>query len=177
MAMIFLGGSRDIFELPVPAIERIGAIVAAEHGVLIGDAPGADAEMQSLLAGYNYEHVGVFHAAVEPRNNLGDWAAYHIPPPEGAQGFAVHAEKDREMARRADFGLMVWDGASPGTCLNILRLAVIGSPCVVYDTMRGRMAAIHNVMDWQALVRHAGTDVRHALEARMAADEGLTLAD
>ncbi|MET2831259.1 hypothetical protein [Mesorhizobium shangrilense] len=45
MAMIFLGGSRDIFELPVPAIERIGGIVAAEHGVLIGDAPGADAEM------------------------------------------------------------------------------------------------------------------------------------
>ena len=39
MAMIFLGGSRDIFELPVPVIERIGAIVAAEHGVLIGDAP------------------------------------------------------------------------------------------------------------------------------------------
>ena len=46
MAMIFLGGSRDIFDLPDPAIERIGAIVTAEHGVLIGDAPGADAEMQ-----------------------------------------------------------------------------------------------------------------------------------
>ena len=120
MAMIFLGGSRDIFELPAPVIERIGAIVAAEHGVLIGDAPGADAEMQSLLAGYNYEHVGVFHAEAEPRNNLGDWAAYPVPPPEGARGLAVHAEKDREMARRADFGLMVWDGASPGTCLNVL---------------------------------------------------------
>ena len=47
--------------------------------MLIGDAPGADAEVQSLLAGYGYEHVGVFHAGKEPRNNLGDWAAYHIP--------------------------------------------------------------------------------------------------
>lgn len=101
MAMIFLGGSRDIFELPVPAIERIASIVAAEHGVLIGDAPGADAEMQGLLAGYNYEHVGVFHAGAKPRNNLGDWAAYHIPPPDAAKGFAIHSEKDREMARRA----------------------------------------------------------------------------
>lgn len=82
MAMIFLGGSRDILELPVPAIERIGAIVAAEHGVLIGDAAGADAEIQGLLAGYSYEHVGVFHAGPEPRNNLGDWAAYHIPLPD-----------------------------------------------------------------------------------------------
>lgn len=175
MAMIFLGGSRDIFELPVPAIERIGAIVAAEHGVLIGDAPGADAEMQGLLAGYNYEHVGVFHAGAEPRNNLGDWAAYHIPPPEGAKGFAVHAAKDREMARRADFGMMIWDGASPGTCLNVLRFALTASPCVVYDTMRGIVATIHNTADWRVMLHHAGPDVRRAVEAQMTADERLAL--
>lgn len=175
MTMIFLGGSRDIFELPVPAIERIGAIVAAEHGVLIGDEPGADAEMQGLLAGYNYEHVGVFHAGAEPRNNLGDWAAYHIPPPEGAKGFGVHAAKDREMARCADFGMMVWDGASPGTCLNMLRLAGCGKPCVVYDTMRGIVATIHNTADWRAMLNHAGADVRRAVEARMTADERLAL--
>ncbi|GAA4134583.1 hypothetical protein ACFFTN_13230 [Aminobacter aganoensis] len=176
MAMIFLGGSRDLFELPPPAIERIGSIVAQEHGVLIGDAPGSDAEMQGLLAGYNYEHVGVFHARAEPRNNLGDWAAYHIPPPDGAKGFAIHAEKDREMARRADFGLMVWDGASPGTCLNILRLAVIGSPCVVYDMMRGRVATVHTIGDARAMLDEAGGEVRRAIEARMSEDERLALA-
>jgi hypothetical protein len=171
MAMIFLGGSRDICELPPPAIERISAIVTAEHGVLIGDAPGADAEMQGLLAGYNYEHVGVFHAGAEPRNNLGDWAAYRVPPPDGAKGFAFHAAKDREMARRADFGLMVWDGISPGTRLNILRLAIIGSPCVVYDTMRGTVGTVHNIADWCAMLHHAGPDVRREVEARMTADE------
>ncbi len=177
MTMIFLGGSRDIFELPVPVIERIGAIVAAEHGVLIGDAPGADAEMQGLLAGYNYEHVGVFHAETEPRNNLGDWAAYHIPPADGAQGFALHAGKDREMARRADFGLMVWDGASPGTCLNVLRLAMINNPCVVYDTMRGTVATVYNTVDWRAMLHHAGPEVRRGVEARMSADERLVLVE
>jgi hypothetical protein len=177
MAMIFIGGSRDIVALPDPAIERIGSIVAAEHGVLIGDAPGADAEVQSLLAGYGYEHVGVFHAGKEPRNNLGDWAAYHVPPPAGAQGFAVHAEKDREMARRADFGLMVWDGASPGTCLNILRLATIGSPCVVYDMMRGKVATVHNVANWRAMLDNAGAEVRRAVEARMTPDERFGLAE
>ncbi len=171
MAMIFMGGSRDIFELPVPAIEWVGTIVAAEHGVLIGDAPGADAEMQGLLAGYNYEHVGVSHARAEPRNNLGDWAAYHVPPPDGSKGFAVHAAKDREMARRADFGLMVWDGISPGTCLNVLRLAIIGSPCVVYDIMRGTVGTVHTVADWHAMLHHAGWDVRREVEARMTADE------
>ena len=175
MAMIFIGGSRDIIELPEPAVARIGAIVAAEHGVLIGDAPGADAEAQSLLAGYGYEHVGVFHAGKEPRNNLGDWAAYHIPPPARARGFAVHVQKDREMARRADFGLMIWDGASPGTALNVLRLAVIGSPCVVYETMRGMVATIHNTSDWRAMLHHAGPDVRRQVEARMTPDERLAL--
>lgn len=175
MAMIFLGGSREIFELPAPAVERIGSIVAQEHGVLIGDGPGADAEMQGLLAGYGYEHVGVFHAGAEPRNNLGDWAAYHILPPDGAQGFAIHAEKDREMARRADYGLMVWDGASPGTCLNVLRLASIASPCVVYDTMRGRVMTVHNTSDWRAMLHAAGPDVRRQVEARMTADERLAL--
>ncbi|MGO4560175.1 hypothetical protein [Mesorhizobium sp. 2RAF21] len=176
MAMIFLGGSRDIFELPAPAIERIGTIVSAEHGVLIGDAPGADAEMQGLLAGYNYEHVGVFHARAEPRNNLGDWAAYHIPPPAGTQGFAIHAEKDREMARRADFGLMIWDGASPGTCLNVLRLALLSRPCVIYDTMRRRVATVQSTTDWRSMVLGAGPDVYRQVEARMTADERLALA-
>lgn len=177
MAMIFIGGSRDIVALPDPAIERIGSIVAAEHGVLIGDAPGADAEAQGLLAGYGYEHVGVFHAGKEPRNNLGDWAAYHVPPPAGARGFAVHAEKDREMARRADFGLMVWDGASPGTCLNILRLATLGRPCVVYDMMRGTVATVHNVANWRAMLDNAGAEVRRTVEARMTPDERFGLAE
>jgi hypothetical protein len=175
MAMIFLGGERDIFELPIPVIDRIGKIVAQEHGVLIGDAPGADAEMQGLLAGYTYEYVGVFHAGAEPRNNLGDWAAYHIPPPDGAKGFAVHAEKDREMARRADFGLMVWDGISAGTCLNVLRLAIIGSPCVVHDTMRGTVGIVHTVADWHAMLDHADADIRTSVEACMTADERLAL--
>lgn len=171
MTMIFIGGSREILELPEPVNERIGAIVAAEHGVLIGDAPGADTEAQSLLAGYRYEHVGVFHAGNEPRNNLGDWAAYHVPPPDGAQGYAAHAEKDREMARRADFGLMVWDGVSPGTALNVLRLALIGSPCVVYDTARIVVRTIRNPGDWRGMLHEAGHEVEQQVASRMTPDE------
>lgn len=171
MAMIFIGGSRHTFELPEAAIARIGVIIAAEHGVLVGDAPGADAEAQSLLAGYGYEHVGVFHAGCEPRNNLGDWAAYHRPAADGAQGYAYHAEKDREMARRADYGLMIWEGASPGTALNVLRLAAIASPCIVYDMMRGVQWTVRNVADWQEMMRGAGEDVLGRTQARMTEDE------
>jgi hypothetical protein len=176
MAMIFIGGSRDIAVLPDPVIERISSIVAREHGVLIGDAPGVDAEVQGLLAGYGYEHVGVFHAGSEPRHNLGDWATYHVPPPPGARGFAVHAEKDREMARRADYGLMIWDGVSAGTFLNVLRLALIASPCVVYDTMRSKVVTTCNVADWRAMLEQAGSDVARQVIARMTPDEREALA-
>ncbi|MEZ5784335.1 MAG: hypothetical protein R3D70_22565 [Rhizobiaceae bacterium] len=175
MAMIFIGGSRDIDELPPPVIERIAAIVSAEHGVLVGDAPGADAEAQGLLAGYCYDHVGVFHSGNEPRNNLGDWATYHIPPSGEARGFEAHAGKDREMARRADFGLMIWDGVSPGTALNVLRLAIKGSPCVVYDVSRAVTGTVRNPADWKAMLNGSGPDVLQSIEARMTVDERTAL--
>jgi hypothetical protein len=171
MAMIFIGGSHDVIELPEPAVARIGAIVAAEHGVLVGDAPGVDTEAQSLLAGYRYEHVGVFHAGSTPRNNLGDWAAYHIPPQEDAEGYELQAAKDREMARRADFGLMIWDGGSPGTALNIMRLAVKASPCVVYDTARRREWTVRSADDWKELLHVAGQQARIRAYSRMTEEE------
>jgi len=171
MAMIFVGGSCDIVDLPDPVIERICTIVTNEHGVYIGDAPGADVEVQSLLAGYKYEHVGVFHSGKAPRNNIGDWAAYHIPPPDGVTGFAAQAEKDREMARKADFGLMIWDGASPGTCLNIFRLAMIGSPCVVYDVSQGRARTIYDIADWRDMLGYADADAARTIISRMTPDE------
>ncbi|CAM5289802.1 hypothetical protein ATER59S_00520 [Aquamicrobium terrae] len=171
MAMIFIGGSRDTIELPEPAIARIGAIVAAEHGVLVGDAPGVDTEAQSLLAGYRYEHVGVFHSGRTPRNNLGDWAAYHIPPLDGAEGYELQAAKDREMARRADFGLMIWDGDSPGTALNIMRLAVKGSPCVVYETSRRQEWTVRTADEWQEMLHVAGPETRVRAYSRMTEEE------
>jgi hypothetical protein len=81
------------------------------------------------------------------------------------------------MARRADFGLMVWDGVSPSTCLNVLRLAVIKNPCVVYDTMRGTVSTVHNTVDWRAMLYHAGPDVRCDVEAHMSVDERLALVE
>ena len=75
------------------------------------------------------------------------------------------------MARRADYGLMIWDGVSPGTFLNVLRLAIVASPCVIYDTMRGRVATTYKVADWRAMLELAGTDVARAVIARMTPGE------
>jgi hypothetical protein len=63
-----------------PDLARIGASSMPPAGDPIGRRRGP-----SLLAGYGYEHVGVFHAG-KPRNNLGDWAAYRVPPPRRSGG-------------------------------------------------------------------------------------------
>ncbi|MER8671389.1 hypothetical protein NKH45_30265 [Mesorhizobium sp. M1156] len=173
MAMILIGGSRDVVDLPDPVVERIASIVAAEHGVLVGDAPGADTEVQALLGGHGYEHVGVFCARDEPRNNLGDWAVYPVPPPQGAHGFAIQAQKDREMVRRADYGLMIWNGTSPGTVLNVLRLAMAEKPCVTYDVANGLVTTTRNVADWQTMLSRADPEIWDVLATRMTPDERL----
>jgi hypothetical protein len=54
-------------------------------------------------------------------------------------------------------------------------MAIIGSPCVVYDTMRGTVGTVHTVADWRAMIRHAGPDTQSDVEARMTADERLSL--
>ncbi|RVD45317.1 hypothetical protein EN750_39070, partial [Mesorhizobium sp. M7A.F.Ca.ET.027.03.2.1] len=69
----------------------------------------------------------------------------------------------------------VWDGASPGTAVNVLRLAIANRPCVIYDLARGRMATTYNVEDWCAMLRHVDPDTRRHVEARMTPEERLTL--
>ena len=80
------------------------------------------------------------------------------------------------MARRADYGLMIWDGASPGTFLNVLRLALLASPCVIYDTMRSRVATTYSVADLRAMLELAGTDVARKVIDRMTPEEREALA-
>lgn len=171
MTMIFIGGSRDIVELPDAIVGRIASIMIAEHGVLVGDAPGADTEVQALLGGHGYEHVGVFCAGDQPRNNLGDWAVYNVPPLPDIHGFEAEAQKDREMVRRANYGLMIWNGTSPDTVLNVLRLAMAEKPCVTYDVANGLMATTRNVVDWRTMLSRADPDVRDVLAACMTPDE------
>ncbi|MER8962704.1 hypothetical protein [Mesorhizobium sp. M0701] len=79
------------------------------------------------------------------------------------------------MARRADFGMMVWDGASPGTAVNVFRLAIANKPFVIYDLARGSMATTYNVQDWCAMLRHVDPDIRRQAEARMTPDERLAV--
>ena len=66
---------------------------------------------------------------------------------------------------------MIWDGMSPGTYLNVLRLAMANKPRVIYDLASGSVATTYNAADWRAMFRHAALDIRRQVEAHMTPDE------
>lgn len=133
MKTIFIGGSRHVSRLPEDVKKRLDNVIASGHQVIVGDANGADKSVQKHLFDSHYAKVTVFCSGPKPRNNLGAWPIRQVDPPKSAKGFQFYAAKDREMAREADFGLMIWDGKSPGTVLNVLRLVQGGKISVLFN--------------------------------------------
>lgn len=136
MNTVFIGGSRHISRLPAQAKERLNNIIENGHYVVVGDANGADKAVQKHFSDAAYEKVTVFCSGDKPRNNLGEWRTQNITPPKHVKGFQFYAAKDREMAREADFGFMIWDGKSPGTVLNVLRLIKAGKKSCSFKRSR-----------------------------------------
>jgi hypothetical protein len=96
------------------------------------DPPGSDPESRAgglrYLQEHGFEKVEVFSADASPRNNLGRWPVRVIPPAHARKDFEYYATKDRAMAAEATVGLMLWDGQSRGTLMNVLRLAARDKP-------------------------------------------------
>lgn len=171
MPTIFIGGSRNVPHLPPTLCLRLDNIVAAGHGIVVGDADGADTAVQSHFRARGYDRLTVFSSGDIPRNNVGRWPTCRVAVPKGVRGFAFHAAKDREMAGIADFGLMIWDGASPGTILNVLRLVAGGRPCVLCDLARQETATVRSVERWRDIFECCAPAVRTAIRTRATVDE------
>ncbi len=170
MTSILIGGSRRITRLPAEVTTRLENVIARRHHVLVGDANGGDKAIQTYLRDASYEDVTVF-ASGTPRNNLRPWPSRVITPPNRAKGFAFHAAKDREMARAADFGLMIWDGKSPGTVLNILRLVRAGKIAVLFSVPDRRAINFKGTADWEDFLSHRDTELIKDLRERATPDE------
>jgi probable addiction module antidote protein len=170
MNTIFIGGSRHISRLPSEIMDRLKNVIVNQHCVLVGDANGADKAVQKFFADATYENVTVFCTGETFRNNLGHWPTHCVEPPKGAKGFQFYAAKDREMATKADFGLMIWDGKSPGTLLNVLRLARAGKISVLYNASEKKSFNVAP-SSWNSFLAHCSDDLRSDLEARATPEE------
>ena len=111
---IFVSGSRSIKFLPSSALQALDRIMAQGFTILVGDCFGVALAFQRYLAAKHYRRVMVCHINARPRHNLGF---------NSMQVSGTHqTDKDSYMARTANFGLAIWDGASPGTAKNIARV-------------------------------------------------------
>lgn len=171
MNTVFIGGSRHVSRLPAEIKTRLDNVISSGHQVIIGDANGADKAVQKHLHDLSYDKVTVFCSGDTYRNNLGHWRTHHVQPNEDKRGFQFHAAKDREMARKADFGLMIWDGKSCGTILNVLRLVRAGKIAVLFNVPEKRTFNFKSSADWDEFLAKRSEEFRKDLRERAAPDE------
>jgi probable addiction module antidote protein len=123
------------------------------------------------LLDVSYPHVTVFCSGDRARNNLGPWETCKVAVPKHARGFDFFAAKDREMAKKADFGLMIWDGKSPGTALNVLRLVRAGKKAVLLNIPQKEAVTFKTLGDWSAFLSRCDPELVESLRARATPEE------
>lgn len=168
---VFISGSISIKRLHPMFVERVANIVREGLPVVIGDAYGADASIQSKLVEHSASKVTVFCSGKKPRNNLGSW------PVQGIQSCArpgtreYFAAKDIEMAERAEFGLMLWDAASAGTLSNVFELLSKGKKSVVFVNREARFLNVKRGDDVLDLVSRMSDSARKKADRKIRLDE------
>jgi hypothetical protein len=149
--------------------ERIDKIVDSEFKVVVGDADGADTSIQTYLADRSAKYATVYCSGSTPRNNVGDWEVHAVEAKHAAGTRAFFTVKDVEMARVADYGLMIWDTKSTGTLSNVIELLRQKKKSVVFVNKEKKFVTIGDVTQLEDLVAFMS---EHALSK---ADEKIKL--
>ncbi len=175
MIRVFVGGSRHISRLPEEARVRLKNVMERQHSVLVGDANGVDKAVQSYLAAAHYDRVTVYCSGDKCRNNIGFWETRKVITQKGRRDFNFYAAKDKEMAREAEFGLMIWDGKSLGTVMNLLRLVDSSKKAVLIDVSDKQQVTLSSKEDWEVVVSKCPSNVRDKLKKHIAQFEEISL--
>lgn len=149
MTTVFLSGSRRIARIGADVRGRLENMVQNGLAIVAGDANGADKAMQSYLHELRYPHVTVYFVGAAPRNNVGNWPTRNVAVDAKLHGREFYAEKDREMAKIADLGFVLWDGKSSGSVQNMIWLVAQKKTVVVYYAP---LKQFHNLKNENELV-------------------------
>ena len=123
MTTVFIAGSISIKNLDERVKQRIDIVIAQGYSILVGDADGVDSSIQAYLQESETSNISVYCSGNKPRNNLGNWPVKSVAVNNLKAGSrAFYTAKDLQMAKDADFGLMIWDLKSAGTLSNVVEL-------------------------------------------------------
>lgn len=167
MTTVFIAGSMTIKNLDLKVRERIANVVALNYDVVVGDADGVDCSIQKLLKESGANKTTVYCAGDRPRNNVGQWpvrcvTTYHSP---GSR--AYFTAKDIEMAKDADYGLMIWDAKSPGTLSNVIELLTQKKNALVFINKEKEFKKVVDVSGLDELLSVMSDHARMKADAKI----------
>jgi len=168
MTTVFIAGSISIKHLDPMVKARIDNIVSADHEVVVGDADGADSSIQSYLSERGASHTVVYCSGKLPRNNLGNWPVHAVVTRDAKPGTrAFFTAKDLEMAKAADFGLMIWDAKSSGTLSNVIELLQHKKKSVVFVNKAKEFKTVGDVGQLEELVSFMSPPALQKIDAKI----------
>jgi hypothetical protein len=167
MTTVFVGGSRHVSRLSPSVIARLEKLVERALPVVLGDAHGADKAFQEYFHKRKYQNVVVYCAGGTCRNNVGHWEQRDIPVPKRARDAEFYSAKDKVMADDATVGLMVWDGKSAGTLMNVYRLLARNKRTVVYSVPTSEFIEFKEHSHWNAFLAQRDSKLRDKIEQRI----------
>ena len=152
MKKIFIGGSRRITRLNSDIRSRIEMILDEGNVILVGDANGADKSVQRYLREKEYDRVLIYYSGHDCRNNVGNWPTNPVIVATKTKNLDFYTAKDRSMAEAATRGIMIWDGNSVGTLLNVRRLMTQKKPVEIYISHDREFWTLENDITFEQLV-------------------------
>jgi hypothetical protein len=171
---VFVAGSMNIKRLDREFVDRLAKIVTSDFDVVVGDADGADKSIQQALLDLKANRVIVYCSGTRPRNNVGDWTVHNVFPDAAEGTRAYFTAKDIEMAKVADYGLMMWDAKSTGTLSNVIELLRRGKKSIVFVNKQKEFITVstpkglNDLVDMMSEGARAKADSRIALTSTLA---------
>jgi len=150
---IFIAGPRAITRLHSAVIAKLEKIINSNFVILVGDANGVDKAIQKYCSQRKYNNVIVYTSGERIRNNIGNWQTKQVTVDKNLKGFDFYTVKDEQMAKDADYGLMIWNGKSKGTFNNIINLIKYNKIVLLYLTVNKSFYKLKNINDVDKLVK------------------------
>lgn len=152
MKKIFVSGSMRIKNINAFVIDRIENIIREKFTIIVGDADGVDFSIQQILANKSYKDVQIYCAGNHPRNNIGKWGVVNVHTDHKPKTRLYFTAKDIEMAKKCDFGLMIWDSKSTGTLSNVYELLIKNKISVVFVNKLKKFFNVSNITEFENLI-------------------------
>ncbi|MGC2306635.1 hypothetical protein [Candidatus Binatus sp.] len=161
---VFIGGSRMVSVLSSEVRQRLDEMLANHLPIVIGDAPGVDKSVQRHLHSKDYRDVEVFCSGTRCRNNVGNWPTRQVAVDSSKRDFEFYAAKDLRMSEEASFGLMIWDGKSAGTLMNVLRLIKQNKKVVIFEAPKHSFLELKTESEWKDFFSSCNDEIKLRIE-------------